>query len=295
MLFQACGQKNTISIQAKFSANYSENERIETVNIINKRLSNFLSKKYSVEYDSSTQIISFKLPKINNTSIYTDLITSNGNIEFLETYDFETRKDKFIELNKFVMSRNNYGYTFCDTVKKYNMLFFKLIPNIQTNGKIGDGPIYGFAKAKDTTLISKVLNDTATLNFFNNELLFKWNFDPLNNLCRLICIKTINDYEPITNSMIEEVSIEKNDYGSYNIKILLFSQYQKTWSKLTKENIDKSLAIVLDNKVIAFPKVMAEITSGYTAISGNFDKEQSLMYESILKNGVVKTSLKIIK
>ena len=68
-----------------------------------------------------------------------------------------------------------------------------------------------------------------------------------------------------------------------------------TWAGITRENIDRCIAIVFDGYVRSYPRVMSEITGGDTEITGNFTLDEANDFVNILKSGELPFKLKIVE
>ena len=69
----------------------------------------------------------------------------------------------------------------------------------------------------------------------------------------------------------------------------------KAWARLTKENIGRSIAIVLDNMVYSAPNVNDEITGGRSQITGRFTPEEAKDLANVLKSGKMAASVRIVQ
>ena len=78
------------------------------------------------------------------------------------------------------------------------------------------------------------------------------------------------------------------------LNIELHKQYVEQWAKMTRENIGKTLAIILDGKVLSFPMVHSEIIVGKLMISGTFANDEILVFQSIILGGELNCKAKII-
>ena len=82
--------------------------------------------------------------------------------------------------------------------------------------------------------------------------------------------------------------------GSSSINFTFNKKEAEEWKILTGKNINKSIAIVLDNKVFVAPRVMAQIEGGRSQITGDFTIEEATDLANILKSGAYNFNLKLI-
>jgi SecD/SecF fusion protein len=97
-------------------------------------------------------------------------------------------------------------------------------------------------------------------------------------------------------SQISEMAVEKvpNEPNHYALMIK-FNQFGKTdWANLTKTNIGKSIAMVIDNKVYSAPRVMTEIKNGACMIARNFTLKEITRLKSLINNAELPLDFKLI-
>jgi SecD/SecF fusion protein len=82
--------------------------------------------------------------------------------------------------------------------------------------------------------------------------------------------------------------------GSASVRMVMNSDGAKEWRRLTKENIQRSVAIVLDGYVYSFPTVQTEIADGISSITGNFTIPEATDLANILKSGKLSAAAEII-
>ncbi|PWJ44232.1 SecDF P1 head subdomain-containing protein [Sediminitomix flava] len=78
----------------------------------------------------------------------------------------------------------------------------------------------------------------------------------------------------ITHTDYKRVSKKKDGLGMWAIQIVFNKQGQEKIYQLTKENINKPIAIVIDKHIVSMPKIMMPITGDKTLISGNFTEQE---------------------
>ncbi|MCP9612439.1 protein translocase subunit SecDF [Coprobacter tertius] len=184
--------------------------------------------------------------------------------------------------------------------KKQNPLFSKLQMNVSPDGRVSASPAVGIAHYSDTAAINRYLALPQVRELLPANLMFKWGvkaIDEKEQYYQLVALKSTNggrpplegdvitdareDFDRTTNSAI--VSMSMNAEGS------------KIWEQLTRENIGKCIAIVLDNQVYSFPVVNTEISGGNSQISGNFTPEEAKDLANVLKSGKMAASVKIVQ
>lgn len=154
------------------------------------------------------------------------------------------------------------------------------------------GPVVGTARIIDTARIDGYLHMPGVASVFPSNVRFYWSekpFDKAGQLLELVAVKvtTSNGKAPLSGDIITDArkEFEQQGSGSPSISMTMTPQAAQVWQTLTKQNIGKSIAIVLDNNVYSFPVVQNEISGGRSSITGNFTIREADDLVNILKAG----------
>jgi SecD/SecF fusion protein len=183
-----------------------------------------------------------------------------------------------------------------------NPLFAYLKPNIQqgVDGKysLGTGPNVGYCSISDTSIVNKMISTAIDSNLFRNDIKFLWvaqAFDEEKTMLWLIAIYMDDDGSPaLDGSNVTDAKQDFDPAGNIVISMSMNSYGANIWKKITKKNIGKCIAIVLDDYVYSYPKVEGEIPNGHSLISGNFTKEEAEDLATILTLGKLPYKLDIL-
>lgn len=190
--------------------------------------------------------------------------------------------------------------------EKENPLFALLVPNIGTNDKnqqfYNPGPVIGYATAYDTAKIGEYLRMPQIKSILPKDLRLFWEQKssadkPTNLMAFVACKVTRRDAKAsLEGDVITDASFEPDDRkGGFRVTMKMNADGAKTWAELTKKNIGKSIAIVLDGRVYSFPNVEDAITGGISSITGNFTFEDAKTLASVLKAGKLPTPANIVE
>ncbi|MCL1821210.1 MAG: protein translocase subunit SecDF [Prolixibacteraceae bacterium] len=187
-----------------------------------------------------------------------------------------------------------------ENFRKEFPLFAVLSPSTNEIGQLMSGPTVGIAQTKDTARVNEILNMEQIRNIFPRNMMFRWSaksMDPTGKFYRLIALKvnTRDGKAPLVGDVITDAKSDFDQYGRPEVSMSMNSEGAKTWARLTKENIGKSIAIVLDGYVRSFPSVMNEITGGRSSITGLENVEESQDLANILKSGKMPAPAHIIQ
>lgn len=180
-------------------------------------------------------------------------------------------------------------------------LFSALIPNANQQGQLFPGPVVGFSHFGDTSTVNKYLNLPQVKLILPRDIKFAWQlkpFDEKGSLYQLVALKitTRDGRAPLTGSVITDA---RQDFGqnqaSAEVNMNMDSEGAKTWARMTRDNVGRSIAIVLDGYVVSYPTVQTEITGGRSNITGNFTVEEAKDLANMLKSGAMPAPAKIVE
>ena len=180
-------------------------------------------------------------------------------------------------------------------------LFAVLSPSTSRDGQLFRGPIVGYAHSRDTAAVSEYLNLPKIKSVFPRTMLFRWAAQPTEkegNFFQLIALKVTNrdGKAPLDGNVVVDA---RQDFGQNKaasvVDMNMNAEGAKIWQRMTRENVGKSVAVVLDNYVQSFPTVQGEIPNGRTEISGNFTVEEAKDLANMLKSGAMPASARIVQ
>ncbi|HDR50886.1 MAG TPA: protein translocase subunit SecD, partial [Mariniphaga anaerophila] len=180
-------------------------------------------------------------------------------------------------------------------------LFAVLNPSTDQQGQLFPGPSIGIAHSRDTSRVNEYLGREQIRNIFPRDMMFRWtanSMDAAGNFYRLIALKanTRDGRAPLDGDVIVDARQDFDQFGSNpEVSMTMNSEGAKVWQRLTKENIGKSIAIVLDGYVRSFPTVQNEISGGRSSITGLESIEEAKDLANILKSGKMPAPARIIQ
>lgn len=184
-----------------------------------------------------------------------------------------------------------------EQVKKEHPLLAILQPNTS-----GQGPVVGYAHYRDTAEINQYLNLKEVQNIFPRDLRLKWgvsaaDFDKKGQIYELYAIRSTerDGRAPLEGDVITDASDVFDNYGRPAVSMTMNTDGARSWAQLTKKNIGRSIAIVLDDYVYSAPNVMNEITGGNSQITGNFTLDQTKDLANVLKTGKMPAPAHIVQ
>lgn len=178
----------------------------------------------------------------------------------------------------------------------------------------GYGPMVGLAKAKDRAKVDEYLNSDKVRRVLPRDLRLLWTVKPMTGreaagyyggeinpketVYTLVAIKSTsnNGRAPLEGDVITNARHNVSQNGaSYEVSMTMNSEGARKWAQLTKANLGKSIAIVLDDNVYSYPTVQSEITGGSSQITGNFTTEEAQDLANVLKSGKLPAPATIVE
>lgn len=184
--------------------------------------------------------------------------------------------------------------------KKEHPFFYILNPSISNSGQAMRGPVVGTVYTKDSAKVMEVLTSTLAKQVFPRDLRFFWtvkSLDDAGTIYQLVALKSSRDGRAsLEGDVITDARADFSQFSAYsNVSMTMNAEGAKTWQRITKENIGKSIAIVLDGYVYSFPTVQNEISGGNSQITGNFTVEEAKDLANTLKSGKMPAPVRIIQ
>ena len=163
--------------------------------------------------------------------------------------------------------------------------------------------VVGYANEADTAAINAMLHSELAKSILPNDVKLLWSAKPAEGAIKkrtyeLYCLRMtgVGERAPLEGDVIESA---KDDFDHFTGRPVVTMQMNddgaREWANLTKKNIGKPVAIVLDNLVYSAPNVNQEITGGNSQISGSFTVEDTKDLSNTLKSGRMKAPVRIVQ
>ncbi|MCQ2157047.1 MAG: protein translocase subunit SecDF [Bacteroidales bacterium] len=189
--------------------------------------------------------------------------------------------------------------TSLEAYRQANPLFAVLSPS-QNNSSA----CLGYAKAADIDAVNALLATPEVAELFPADFIPMWSVKPADyltaeNLYELVAIKASarDGKAPLDGSVVTDARVSYNNQrnGNPSVSMTMNADGANIWARLTKDNIGRQIAIVLDGTVYSYPVVNGEITGGSSEISGNFNVEEATDLVNVLKSGKLPAPATIVQ
>ena len=309
----------------------AESAIANSFNVLRNRIDRFGVTQPSIQKIGNSGRILVELPGVKEPERVRKLLQGTASLEFWTTYTYEEIEQYLIEANNLLaqmftseevpaeseaVAEENAGEedlvaqelqqhaddnTAFDQYRKQNPLFAVLQPS----GYRGNACI-GLAQAADTAVVNRYLSMPQVKDIFPAEFRPMWTVQPSDrvaggNIYELVAIKaaTRDGKAPLDGGSVTDARVSYDgqgiNKGAPGVSMTMNAEGANVWARLTKDNIGKQIAIVLDGMVYSYPNVLNEITGGSSSITGNFTVEEATDLTNVLKSGKLPAPAKIIQ
>lgn len=302
----------------------SESAISNSFNVLRNRIDRFGVTQPNIQKLGNTGRILVELPGVKEPERVRKLLQGTASLEFWTTFQFSEIEPFLNEANSKLaeilavaepetaeaatenqggddliedeISAANTQDKDAETFRKENPLFSVLRPS-----GYGTNACIGFASHADTALVNKYLAMPQIKEIFPKEFEAMWTVKPSDqipggNYFELVAIKNRNNKAPLDGEVVTEARVQYGEGGSRpEVSMSMNKDGAQTWAHLTKDNIGRQVAIVLDGMVYSYPTVQSEISGGSSQITGNFTLEEAEDLANVLKSGKLPAPATIIQ
>ena len=288
-------------------------------NVLRNRIDRFGVTQPNIQKLGNSGRILVELPGVKEPERVRKLLQGTASLEFWATYDAAEVEPFLVEANSVlaeilaveeetpaaeqtaeadVLAQElQQNETESDAaMMKANPLFSVLQPS----GARGNACI-GYAHYADTAKINKYFSMPQVKGIFPPEFKPMWTVKASKwageNIFELVAIKaTSRDGKaPLDGGVVTDARVQYGNNGSPEVSMSMNAEGANTWARMTKDNIGRQIAIVLDGMVYSYPTVQSEIAGGSSQITGDFTVEESEDLANVLKSGKLPAPATIIQ
>ena len=250
--------------------------------------------------------IMVEMPGIKEPERVRKLLQGSANLEFWETYTLGETMSSLTALDKRLAGADAKDSAAADSTKakaakaksaaEQHPLFNKLI---MMQGMQPTNCVVGYAIAKDTAAINAMVNSEAAKSILPADLKLAWGVKNASgmkaNVFELYALRANNGQPSMQGDVIADAKDEFDQNHRPIVSMTMTTSGARDWATLTKKNLKKCVAIVLDGYVYSAPVVQNEITGGNSQISGNFTTDDTRDLANVLKSGKMPAPTKIVQ
>jgi SecD/SecF fusion protein len=301
-------------------------------NVLRTRIDRFGVVQPNIQKLAQTGRILIELPGIKEPERVRKLLQGSANLEFWETFEVSELMPQLAQINSELAKATASTEAVKDTVaekateakneidslladvevdslakaqedqaaaveeyKKNNPLFYAL----NLTGQVAQGPVVGTVHYTDTAKVMEMLTSQSAKTVLPRELKLVWTvkaIDEAESLYQLVALKSINGRPSLEGEVITDARADFGQMSAYaNVSMTMNNEGARQWQRITRDNIGKSIAIVLDGYAYSFPTVQNEIAGGSSQITGNFSVEEAKDLANTLNSGKMPAPAHIIQ
>ena len=302
----------------------AESAVANSFNVLRNRIDRFGVTQPSIQKLGNTGRILVELPGVKEPERVRKLLQGTASLEFWPTFTYDEMATYLDEANTRLaeilsageapaaaaapaaddvvaqeIQAQNAEDAGLEAARKANPLYAILSPS----GMRGNACI-GFAAAADTAQINKYLRMPEIEAIFPAEFRPMWSVQPSDymqsdNIYELVAIKSTSrdGKAPLDGGVVTDAHVDYDQRrGGYpGVSMTMNAEGANIWARLTKENIGRQVAIVLDGTVYSYPTVQTEITGGSSSITGKFSIDDATDLTNVLKSGKLPAPATIVQ
>ncbi len=251
--------------------------------------------------------IMVEMPGIKEPERVRKLLQGSANLEFWETYTLNEVYPALQALDSRLAKGNTPADTAATdstkaakapakTTADQHPLLSKLV---QVQGMAPNGCVVGYCMATDTAAVNACIQSEAAAGVLPADLQLAWGVKSAEgmkgNVFELYALRKVNGQPSMQGDVIADAKDDFDQNHQPIVSMTMTTNGARDWAALTKKNLKKCVAIVLDGFVYSAPVVQSEITGGNSQISGHFTTDDTRDLANVLKSGKMPAPTKIVQ
>ena len=302
---------NSTDAQVQKALNEEVNAAVENSNkVVRSRIDRFGVAQPNIQIlrgKGQTGQIMVEMPGIKEPERVRKLLQGSANLEFWETYtlneiypalqalDTRLAKGDVADSAAVDSTKAEASKAAQDAVAQHPLLS-KLM---QIQGMAPNGCVVGYALAADTAAVNALLQSEAAQTALPADLQLAWGVKSAEgmkaNIFELYALRKVNGRPSMEGDVIADAKDDFDQNHQPIVSMTMTTNGSRDWAALTKKNLKKCVAIVLDGYVYSAPVVQSEITGGNSQISGHFTTDDTRDLANVLKSGKMPAPTKIVQ
>lgn len=274
-------------------------------NVLRNRIDAFgvVSPNIQVLQGKDGQIL-LELPGVKEPDRVVALLQRAANLEFYATYkeNFPQVTQAFNTLEQTLKRDNKESLFDKSVVLSYEVNKYGHATDVVNGVQKGvsfHNPIVGYFNVNDTAAVNNILKSAEAKRLLPSSIALRWAHNPetynKQNYFALYALNTVNGKPVMDGSHVVDATADYNDKQNTNsVSMVMDSEGAREWSRVTGQNINFPIAIVLDDQVYSAPNVNTKIDGGRSEITGNFDVQEAQDLANVLKSGKMNAKVTIL-
>ena len=253
-------------------------------NVLRTRIDRFGVVSPNIQKLESTGRILLELPGVKEPERVIKLLKGTANLEFYETYTINDLQGALTALNNATVAPAVADSTVADSTVKAEAP--KALFEMLSQGR--GGASIGLVSVRDTAAVNAIFNSPEAARILPTNLKARWSvksIDERGQYYELVALKTVQGKPVLTGDVVTDATSDFDNMQGQVVSMTMNDEGARQWARITQQNLNKSIAIVLDEQVYSFPNVNSVIEGGRSQITGNFTVEEANDLANVLKSG----------
>lgn len=256
-------------------------------NVLRTRIDRFGVVSPNIQKLESTGRILLELPGVKEPERVIKLLKGTANLEFYETYTINDLQGALNSLSNAVAANTVAvaDTTATDSTKAEPVKSLaEMLWSVQGRG----GAAIGVVAVRDTAAVNAIMNSPEAARILPTNLKARWgvkSIDERGQYFELVALKTVQGNPVLTGDVVTDASSNFDNMQGNVVSMTMNDEGARQWARVTQQNLNKAIAIVLDDQVYSYPNVNSVIEGGNSQITGNFTVEEASDLANVLKSG----------
>ena len=270
-------------------------------NVLRTRIDGFGVVAPNIQKLENTGRILLELPGVKEPERVRKLLQGTANLEFYETYTLNDLQNALQAVSNATTGAAEKAEVAADTTavaeadstgavkapKTEKISVRPLAQLLWANGQVG-GAVIGTVNVQDTALVNTIMNSKEAKQLLPTNLKARWSVKAIDDKGRyfnLIALKTNQGRPALGGDVVTDASSDFDNMQGNVVSMTMNDEGARQWARVTQQNLNKAVAIVLDDQVYSFPNVNSVIEGGRSQITGHFTVEEAKDLANVLKSG----------
>ena len=252
-------------------------------NVLRTRIDRFGVVSPNIQKLESTGRILLELPGVKEPERVIKLLKGTANLEFYETYTINDLQNALSALSNATAAPADTASN--DSVQKAAP---KNLAQMLWGAQGRGGASIGLVNVSDTAAVNAIMNSPEAARLLPTNLKARWgvkSLDDRGQYFELVALKTVQGKPVLTGDVVTDATSEFDNMQGNVVSMTMNDEGARQWARVTQQNLNKAIAIVLDDQVYSYPNVNSVIEGGRSQITGDFTVEEAKDLANVLKSG----------
>ena len=282
-------------------------------NVLRTRIDRFGVVSPNIQKLENTGRILLELPGVKEPERVRKLLQGSANLEFYETYTMQDLQQPLQALSEAIANgskaKADTAKNAVPAAKAAPVKGAKAAPAKAKGAKTlaqmlwaasggqMSGPVIGIVAASDTASVNRIMRSPDAIRLLPTNLKARWtvkSIDEKGHFFQLVALKTNQGRPALAGDVVTDASSDVDNLQGNVVSMTMNDEGARAWARVTQQNLNKSVAIVLDDQVYSFPTVNSVIEGGRSQITGKFSLEEAKDLANVLKSGKMVAKVNIV-